>query len=454
MRLPTEEPKLVWVEWIDSSQLHGWRGDLPQDVSRFRDAGPRLTDFIFGSDAQPRRVPTVIPTAQGDDKGNGKPFTLMMKRGSTILSEYTFLINPETANYGFPSRSTVVQTLGGATIDHFGIGVPTITLAGTTGWNVRGSIDGFKAYKALQAFFELYQSELAKDTSSKALPTRKSYSVIFEVDGELSVEYQDGPSDLTYQVHLQDLKINRTKSRPLLFPFTLIMRVLNIDERARRDRFITEDPYTKFFTQGGLRSLLAARSAEIKDKLSGLEPTRGLLPQAFQVVLDVGNDALDTVDNLTSIGEDSIAMIQDSASFITGNISRVAASVRRVARTLQDFSDLPSNIATDFISTINGVIQSFGDIECVLQDFTNGRNLRPRIRLISGGDACSTILGAETPDIRPIQGQNTFEELSSAGVPVEILDSVSLSSSALDSLSLIESVDPVLEDYEGAWLSA
>lgn len=425
-------------------------GDLKvpvqQQVARFRDRGG-ITDFLFGSDERVRRIPAVIPTEQSDDKGIGKPFKLTMKRGTQLLSEYTFLINPESANYSFPSRSTVLQTLGGATIDTFGIGVPTITLSGTTGWNVRGNIDGFKAYKALQEFYELYQFEISRE--QQVIDFTKTFIPFDRISGDVIVEYEDGPSRLTYNVHLQDLKINRTKSRPLLFPFTLVMRVLNIDDRRQRDALVTFDQYAAFFSQGGLRSLLADRSAETKDRLSALEPTRGLLPQAFQAVLDVGNDALETVDNLTSIGEDSIAMIQDSASFITGNIARVAASVRRVARTLQDFSDLPSNIATEFISTINGVIQAFGDIECILQDFTNGRNLRPRIRLISGGDACSTILGAETPDIRPVQGQNTFEELSSAGVPVEILDSVSLSTTALDSLSLIESVDPVLEDYEG-----
>jgi len=421
-------------------------GDLAQDVSRFRDAGPGITDFLFGSDQQPRRDPSVIPTAQSDDKGNGKPYTLMMRRGNAILAEYTFLINPETTGYNFPSRSTVVQTLGGATIDHFGIGVPTITLGGTTGWSVRGNIDGFKAYKSLQEFYELYQFELGQEESRKSVETRR-YPIVRLITGDLRVEYTDGPSQLTYQVHLQDLKINRTKARPLLFPFTLTMRVMDIDVRAQRQVSVTFDAYANFFATGGLRSLLADRSAEIKDKLSGLEENQGILPAGIRAVFDVGKDALDTVDNLTSIGEDSIAMIQDTASFITGNISRVAASVRKVARTLQDFTDLPSNIATDFISTINGVVQAFGDLECVLQDFTNGRNLRPRINLISGGDACATILGAATPAIRPVQGQNTFEELSSAGVPVEILDSVALSSSALDSLSLLESVDPVLEGF-------
>lgn len=423
-------------------------GDLAQDVSRFRDAGPGLTDFIFGSDNIPRRVPTIIPTSQSDDKGNGKPYKLMMSRGNTILAEYTFLINPETTAYNFPSRSTVVQTLGGATIDHFGIGVPMITLTGTTGWGVRGNIDGFKAYKALQELYELYQFELGQQESRKTTQTRK-YPVTALISGDLKIEYTDGPSQLTYRVHLQDLKINRTKARPLLFPFTLVMRVLDIDSRAQREVSVTFDRYANFFANGGLRSLLSARAAEIKDTLSGLESSRGILPAGFRAVLDVGIEALDTVDNLTSIGEDSVAMIQDTASFITGNISRVASAVRRVARTLQDFSDLPSNIATEFISTINGIIQAFGDLECVLQDFTNGKNLRPRINLISGGNACSVILGAETPNIRPIQGQNTFEELSSAGVPVEILDSVSLSTSALDSLALIESVDPVLESYAG-----
>lgn len=420
-------------------------GDLPQDnTTLFRETGSGVQSLfgnqtVFDLGLGPI-TPITIPTSQSDNAGNGKPYTLTMFIGETKVNEYEFKINPESTNYSFPSRSTVVQTLGGAVIDHFGIGIPVITLTGTTGWNIKGNTDGFKSFQALQQFYEFYQSELNAE---------ETFFIPFvgSLKGTVRIRFDDGPSRLRFFVHLQDLKINRTKARPLLFPYTLTMQVLNADESLENREFVTVDNYADFFANGALRSSLRARAAEIKDNFFGLENNIDLLPESFRTVFQSGIDALDIIDDLSDIGEDSINLIQDTAGFITGNLSRVSRSVRRAARTLQVLTDLPSNIATEFISTVNGIIQAFGDLECVLQDFINGKTLRPRVGLISGGNACSTILGASTPAIRPILGENTFDLLSSAGVPVEILDSVSLSTSAQDSLTLIESVDTAFEDY-------
>ncbi len=412
-------------------------GDLANNVSDFRQGGG-IVDFLFGADKTPSSAELLKnaadqPTRQDDGKGNGKPYTITLERGIEVLGEYTFLVNPETVNYDFPSRSTVIQTLGGAVIDTFGLGIPTITLTGTTGWNRRDiQTDGFSAFKALYEFYRFYQNELV----NPRFPSEND---------QITAIFNDGPSDLEFQVHLQDLKFPRSKQRPLLFPFTLSMRVMDIDSGLLSRSTKTFDEYAAFFTNSQFRSLLEARAAEVKAQLEALN--LNTTPSGFQQIAQVGSDILDTVDNLVSIGEDSLGLVQDSANFITERLRRVSRSVVGVSRILQTAQNLPSNIATQFISAINVSILAFNDIECLLQDFDNSRALRPKTRLLTGGNSCSTILGASAPSITALQGENSFENLSSGGAPPEILDSVSLTGAAVDSLILLESVDPVLEDY-------
>ncbi len=415
--------------------------DLAQDVTDFRQEGG-IVDFLFGQDTTATATLTESPTRQDDGKGNGKPYSLTMYRGrkedgekEEVIGIYNFLVNPETVNYDFPSRTTVIQTLGGAVIDTFGAGIPTITLTGTTGWNRRDiQTDGFSAFRALYEFYRFYQNELINPVNNNS--KEQVYCV-----------FDDGPSGLDFEVHLQDLKFPRTKQRPLLFPFTLTMKVLDGDRGLSSGDPDTFDDYVVFFTGGRFRNLLTARTAEIRAKLDALGQGLNVTPTGFQQIAQVGKDVLDTVDNLVSIGEDSLGLVQDSANFITQRLRRVSRAVVGVSRILQTTVNLPSNIATQFISAVNVGMLAFNDINCLLQDFDNSRALRPKVRLITGGDSCAAIIGADTPSTTALSGANSFEDLSSGGAPPEILDSVSLDGAAVDSLILLESVDPVLEDF-------
>lgn len=69
---------------------------------------------------------------------------------------YTFSVNPEEYTQEEPSRSTVTQTKGGAWVDDFGAGLPTITIRGSTGFK-HGQ--GFTKFKELRDLIRKYYKE-------------------------------------------------------------------------------------------------------------------------------------------------------------------------------------------------------------------------------------------------------------------------------------------------------
>ena len=110
-----------------------------------------------------------------------------------ILFTHTLLIAPQSYQQTEPNRSTVVQTLGGAFIDDFGLGLKQITISGTTGFASRlvreepvGSLtpkaaqitamDGYHAFKRLRdniyrAYFTSSEEQKPTDITSVGTKT-------------------------------------------------------------------------------------------------------------------------------------------------------------------------------------------------------------------------------------------------------------------------------------------
>lgn len=128
-------------------------------------------------------------------------------------------VNPATKTYTHDIRTTLTQTEGGAWIDDFGMGVPTLQLQGNTGWRaLKGEyqhalVDGFQSWNhlyrdILQYFFALRkQAQNADDIS---------FVVIDDAD---QVTYRVMPN--------QQLQLSRTSSSPLLFPYSITFIVLS-----------------------------------------------------------------------------------------------------------------------------------------------------------------------------------------------------------------------------------
>lgn len=142
-------------------------------------------------------------------KGNGPDVSL------------TLPINPDEFDTSTPARVTTTQTLQGVYQDFGGIGVQTIRYQGNTGWRRRylsENMDGFEVFKKL---YEDFYLEYHRRVSTAIDPNDVQCMVI------------DDLYDKVYIVSMDDFQASKSKSKPLIYNYTIPMTVQNTDTNTR-----------------------------------------------------------------------------------------------------------------------------------------------------------------------------------------------------------------------------
>lgn len=147
-------------------------------------------------------------------------FEIKNNGSSSSSSRYEYLkfaINPQSISKNIASRTYLQNTRSANTIQNFGEGVISYTIAGTTGW---GQGAGFSRIKALEKFFDKYMSLNSDDIGN-------DYQLIFH----------DFTSEVHYQVEFQPggLTITQDVSQPLLYNYSLVFYVVNDASKATAD---------------------------------------------------------------------------------------------------------------------------------------------------------------------------------------------------------------------------
>lgn len=135
-------------------------------------------------------------------------------RTSKELYRHTLLVNPEDMNMTEPARVNVVQTLGGAYVDDFGQGLPTVSISGVTGYKARENTEGIT--KDGWTEFRDFREKIYRFFLKSNNPSAKLYWFNWEDD-----EY--------YQIQPTSFRMMRNKQAPTLyryeFQFTCIEKV-------------------------------------------------------------------------------------------------------------------------------------------------------------------------------------------------------------------------------------
>jgi nucleoid-associated protein YgaU len=141
-----------------------------------------------------------VSTGTGNAAGGGGPFT--------------FPINPEQFTIEQPARQSVTNT-SGAYQDHFGPGVPTIQIAGHTGWRRHKSSqdDGFQAFLKLRQIHEDYNRMCGEGDPDA-------------VNLELTVSVPQGYGH--YRVSSDRFRSLKSTQSPLLYRYEIQFTVLRI----------------------------------------------------------------------------------------------------------------------------------------------------------------------------------------------------------------------------------
>lgn len=123
---------------------------------------------------------------------------------------YIFFLRPEEVVYNYPTRATVVQTLGGAWVDDFGEGLVDISLNGHTGWRPGHSIGGEEAFLLLRnGCFQLYHQMRMQAANSGQDPDN------------VKMIFVDTLHMTSYVVYPVSMQTRKHRSQPLLFKYQL-----------------------------------------------------------------------------------------------------------------------------------------------------------------------------------------------------------------------------------------
>lgn len=128
------------------------------------------------------------------------------------VSFYLFNPRPESVQYNYPTRGTVIQTFDGGFVDDFGEGLVDIVVSGHTGWRKGLVMDGYLAFVTFRELVVrmFHQLRAMQAAAGQPIENVKMYWV-------------DTLNLCVYEVYPISLQTSKNRQRPLLYQYTLRM---------------------------------------------------------------------------------------------------------------------------------------------------------------------------------------------------------------------------------------
>lgn len=348
------------------------------------------------------------------------------------LREHKLLIRPEDLTVTYPSRTTVVQTLGSEPfVDSFGEGVRQISLSGITGYRVPNDKRGYSARDELQAINNIFNVEWHAARKNAIANGRDPRTV--------ELFYVDVLNGLTWLVVPMSFTLRRSKSRPLLHSYSLSAVRL----RDASVRFLPEVSVS--FDSGIDPTETTGPAAAEAKKKTALESIRDAIKKINEVAdnarkwLDqniatpvesftamtssVLNTVVSTRDNLLSVADPLLA-----------TASLLCQAGRNISHTIATIEGLPQSVKAKFkelASAYNGVVCVFRNV------FNDNRPVLPEYSPLYGASTCSSTSGGRP--LSPLRDQNSLEKVAPISTS-PIVQTPEARASAL----YMANVDPVL----------
>jgi len=315
----------------------------------------------------------------------------------------------------FPSRLTTNQTLGGAWVDSFGAGLPTIQISGTTGWGQGSRPDGEKQFDEL--YYRCFSSwHILRD---KAVKIGKDPDLV-------SLIFVDALDTVSWVVAPQNFVIKRNKSRPLLVQYNISM--------SKVRRYIGKDLSYLFFPPGAKMSLGIDSLDDAIKQIQGFFNwiTGGIMSVLGPIQNAIAKFTALTARVLTAV-KSAISSVLGAGS-ITGSLLSMAGNLTRaganILHAVQSVIALPSVIAAKFSRAASGFMNAF----CLVSNIFSSRKFIPNYDSLYGASNCSSTAGGN--NISRYNTENPFAAMSSINQYGN-----SINKSAFDSLSTAINAD-------------
>lgn len=129
---------------------------------------------------------------------------------------YWFVPPPEDMAYTYPTRATAINTLGGAYIDDFGAGIPEINIRGNTGYKMGGGMG-----QGVQSDGGVLMASLRNMIVQSYHAQRKAMAAAGQDPDTIQLMLVDTLNMAMFKVYPRQFQLQRTKTSPLLYRFTM-----------------------------------------------------------------------------------------------------------------------------------------------------------------------------------------------------------------------------------------
>lgn len=372
--------------------------------------------------------------APTDQRAPARPISFLLDSGGGSLSDPVMLkVRPEDLTRTEPSRITVHQTLGrgiSGWADNFGAGLPTVTIAGHTGWRDTGTgEDGIKAFERLNTLV------------MKSYHAAKQAAITSGMDpAGVKLIFVDMLDDFAWNVAPMQFVLRRSKSRPLLIQYNIVLQAIDTsaDRAFRLPGLSASLPAGLDSLMGSIDSIAGMINGVI-DGVRGwvdrtlVVPARSFLLKTMQIYRTVSN----TIRNGLSIGDQLIGVAR-----------MVTASAMNIFRTFSAIASIPSLVKAKFMQ----VAAEFGNVFCLLNNALKGKLTFEDYSSLYGSSYCSSTTGGRARSA--LANANAFDAIfpAQAPFPVKVTPSARASIAAASAADVV--MAPMSKEEAGGHLRA
>lgn len=363
-----------------------------------------------------------------DQRAGTRPISFLLDNAGSVSSPVTLAIRPEDLTRTEPTRVSVNQTLGRDIVgwaDFFGEGMPSVTIAGTTGWRSHGfsGPDGMGAFEQLN---QLVQHDFAKAKQDAIDGGRDPAGV--------KLLFVDTLDNFAWSVTPTQFVLRRSKSRPLLYQY-------NISLQAISTSVDLQSPMGPFF--GSLTGGLGALANAIGAIEGFIGQVVGFINQAVSFVKGVVDTVAGVVRTFVGLANRLFNAVRSIVSAVTNGVSSIVNSVVGIAkdiasvgtnmfRTFSAIKNLPSALKAQ----LGRVSSAFNEVACIFSNALRPKKVYDDYEGLYGASNCSSTTGGRPPS--NYTNGNPFAVMQPTDGPIR------MTSDAIQSIEAVKRSDPVL----------
>lgn len=367
-------------------------------------------------------------TAPSSQLPGRRPISFLLDNGGAIGAPVTLTIRPEDLTRNEPARATVYQTLGrnvSGWVDHFGEGLPSVTISGHTGWrDVAGSgMDGAAAFARLNSLVV------------REFPAAKQAAIDSGRDpGQVKLLFVDMLDDFVWNVAPTVFTLRRNKSSPLLYRY-------NINLQAVSTSIDSIDVLLPFFgtVSGGLSALdravgqitgfLGSVEGMVARALGYVDTTLVPIARSISGFVGMANRVFAAVNGVVRGSKNFVTGVANRFIYMAGDIANVG---RNIFRTINGIANLPA----DLKASLGRVAAAFNEVACIFKNSLRPRKTYEDYTGLYGASNCSSTTGGRQDSA--YANLNAFQQMQGER------DVVTANSAALAGIAALSRTDPVL----------